>query len=125
MAWHRAFAEDTGQSADRAERLVDDRTAAGCLTLWEGGEGEVVSMAAVSPRVAGTVRVTVVHTPPEHRGHGFAAGVTAEAGRQARDAGAREVLLFTDLANPTSNGVYQRIGYRPVADRPLIEDANG
>ncbi|GGX36570.1 hypothetical protein GCM10010341_67710 [Streptomyces noursei] len=31
-------------------------------------------------------------------------------------AGAAEVLLFADLANPTSNGLYQRIGYRPVTD---------
>ncbi len=38
----------------------------------------------------------------------------------ARDAGAGEVLLFTDLANPTSNGVYRRIGYRAVADRVEI-----
>jgi predicted GNAT family acetyltransferase len=28
----------------------------------------------------------------------------------------REVLLFTDLANQTSNSLYQRIGYRAVAD---------
>jgi predicted GNAT family acetyltransferase len=35
----------------------------------------------------------------------------------ALDAGARDVVLFTDLANPTSNALYQRLGYRPVADR--------
>lgn len=99
--------------------MVDERTASGRLTLWETG-GVPVSMAGVSLQVAGSVRVAPVYTPPEHRGHGYAAAVTAEVSRAAREAGAQEVLLFTDLANPTSNGVYQRIGYRPVSDRLLI-----
>ncbi|ESU46433.1 putative acetyltransferase [Streptomyces sp. HCCB10043] len=43
--------------------------------------------------------------------------MTAGASRAARAEGAAEVLLFADLANPTSNGVYLRIGYEPVADR--------
>ncbi|MFB4421331.1 GNAT family N-acetyltransferase [Streptomyces sp. QL37] len=117
--WIRAFGEETGQSADRAERVVDERTAHGGLTLWET-DGEPVSVAGVSRMIAETVRVANVYTPPRHRGRGYAAAVTAEAGRAARDAGAREVLLFTDLANPTSNGVYRRIGYEPVGDRLLI-----
>ncbi|WP_335939237.1 GNAT family N-acetyltransferase [Streptomyces sp. PTD5-9] len=116
---HRAFAEQTGQPGARVERLVDERTASGGLTLWEDG-GVPVSMAGVSSRIAGMVRITAVYTPPEHRRHGYAAAVTAEASRAAREAGASEVLLFTDLANPTSNGVYRRIGYRPVSDRLLI-----
>ncbi|MFF2729161.1 GNAT family N-acetyltransferase [Streptomyces sp. NPDC058008] len=119
VGWMRAFGEETGQPGDRAERIVDERTEHGGLTLWEAG-GEPVSMAGVSRRIADTVRVSTVFTPPEHRGRGYAAAVTAEAGRVAREQGAREVLLFTDLANPTSNGVYPRIGYEPVSDRLLI-----
>ncbi|MFI2779304.1 GNAT family N-acetyltransferase [Streptomyces sp. ALB3] len=117
--WIRAFGAETGQPGDRAERIVDERTAHGGLTLWEAGGGPV-SVAGVSPMVAGTVRVANVYTPPGLRGRGYAAAVTAEVSRAARDAGAREVLLFTDLANPTSNGVYRRIGYEPVGDRLLI-----
>ena len=37
----------------------------------------------------------------------------------ALDAGADRVLLFTDLANPTSNALYQRLGYQPVEDRAI------
>lgn len=77
-------------------------------------------MAGISLRIAGTARVAPVYTPPEHRGRGYAAAVTAEVSRAARAAGADEVLLFTDLANPTSNGVYTRIGYRAVSDRLVI-----
>jgi hypothetical protein len=32
------------------------------------------------------------------------------------DAGRRSLYLFTDLANPTSNHIYQAIGYEPVRD---------
>ncbi|MFD4689361.1 GNAT family N-acetyltransferase [Streptomyces sp. NPDC058463] len=117
--WFRAFGEQTGQSGDRAERIVDDRTSHGGLTLWED-DGVPVSMAGVSRMIAGTVRVATVYTPPEHRGRGYAAAVTADVSRAAREAGAEEVLLFTDLANPTSNGVYRRIGYEAVSDRLLI-----
>ncbi|MFJ9679440.1 GNAT family N-acetyltransferase [Streptomyces sp. NPDC101194] len=122
LRWHHAFADEVGQSGGRVERMVDGRTASGGLTLWEDG-GVPVSMAGVSPRIAGTVRIAPVYTPAEHRGRGYAAAVTADISRAAREADAQEVLLFTDLANPTSNGVYRRIGYRPVSDRLLITAA--
>ena len=32
------------------------------------------------------------------------------------DRGRRWCFLFTDLANPTSNRIYQAIGYRPIRD---------
>ncbi|WP_329124202.1 GNAT family N-acetyltransferase [Streptomyces sp. NBC_01465] len=121
VEWLHAFARDTG--TDRAdahvEEAVTDRLSYGGLTLWEH-EGTPVSLAGAIRPVAGSVRVAPVYTPPELRGHGYAAAVTAEVSRAAQDAGAAEVLLFTDLANPTSNGVYQRIGYRPVTDRVIV-----
>lgn len=58
-----------------------------------------------------------VYTPPAHRGRGYGAGVTHAVSEAAYAAGAEEVLLFTDLANPTSNGIYLRLGYTPVEDR--------
>ncbi|NEA23957.1 GNAT family N-acetyltransferase, partial [Actinomadura bangladeshensis] len=60
------------------------------------------------------------YTPAEHRRRGYGAAVTAAATTGALDAGADDVVLFTDLANPTSNGVYRRIGYRPVQDRVIL-----
>jgi predicted GNAT family acetyltransferase len=42
--------------------------------------------------------------------------VTVEASRAALAAGATDVVLFTDPDNPTSNALYQRIGYVHVAD---------
>jgi predicted GNAT family acetyltransferase len=66
--------------------------------------------------VAGMARVAPVYTPPEHRGRGYGAAATAAVSRAALDAGTEELLLYTDLANPTSNRLYARLGYKPVED---------
>ncbi|MFI8168014.1 GNAT family N-acetyltransferase [Streptomyces sp. NPDC085931] len=117
VRWHDEFTEAVGAGTvrDPAE-WADARIDSGGVTLWETPEGTPVAMAGTGPRVAGQVRVAGVYTPARYRGRGYAGAVTAEVSRAALAAGAREVLLFTDLANPTSNGLYQRIGYRPVAD---------
>lgn len=73
-------------------------------------------MAGMTPMTAGQIRVTPVYTPAPLRGRGYAGAVTAEVSRAALAAGATEVLLFADLANPTSNALYRRIGYVPVTD---------
>ncbi|WP_313904554.1 GNAT family N-acetyltransferase [Streptomyces sp. 15-116A] len=115
--WYREFSEAVGEPVFQDPAVwADDRVARGDVTFWETPDGEPVSMAALSPRVAGQIRVTHVYTPTALRGRGYAGVATAEATRAAREGGAQEVLLFTDLANPTSNALYQRIGYRPVAD---------
>jgi predicted GNAT family acetyltransferase len=82
-------------------------------------------MASAPPEVAGQVRVGAVYTPAPLRGRGYAGGATAAVSQAALDSGAKEVLLFTDLANPTSNGLYQRLGYRPVADFATYEFRDG
>jgi predicted GNAT family acetyltransferase len=66
------------------------------------------------------VRVGPVYTPPELRGHGYASAATAEVSRAALVAGAEEVLLYTDLANPVSNTIYHRLGYEQVEDRVVL-----
>ena len=66
------------------------------------------------------VRVGPVYTPPGLRGRGYGGAATAAVSQAALGAGAREVVLYTDLANPTSNALYQRLGYRPVEDRVVL-----
>jgi predicted GNAT family acetyltransferase len=117
VRWFGEFSRDIGESdTARADSWADARLAYGGVTLWEAPDGTPVSMAGLTPPVAGQIRVAPVYTPPHLRGRGYAGAVTAEVSRLARERGADEVLLFTDLANPTSNALYQRIGYRPVAD---------
>ncbi|MFE4701001.1 GNAT family N-acetyltransferase [Streptomyces sp. NPDC056738] len=115
--WYTEFAEAIGEGAHRESgSWADDRISYGGITLWEDAEGTPVAMAGATPPVAGQLRVAPVYTPAHLRGRGYAGAVTAEVSRAAVASGVGEVLLFTDLANPTSNGLYQRIGYRPVSD---------
>ncbi|QUQ68945.1 GNAT family N-acetyltransferase [Kutzneria sp. CA-103260] len=85
------------------------------ILLWEV-DGVVVSHATAKVPNSGASRIGPVYTPPQHRRRGYAAAATAAAAQWALSAGAHSVLLYTDLANPTANGVYQRIGFRPVTD---------
>jgi predicted GNAT family acetyltransferase len=69
--------------------------------------------------LGGSARVGPVYTPPEHRGRGYGSAVTAAATRSILAEGAVPVL-FTDLANPTSNKIYRALGYRPVEERLIV-----
>jgi RimJ/RimL family protein N-acetyltransferase len=123
LAWLDAF-QDEAQPAgpNQTERVVNDRIAWGGLLLWEH-EGRPVSLAGRNRTVAGQARVGPVYTPPDLRGRGFGAAATAAITRAALDDGAEGVVLFTDLDNPTSNTLYQRLGYRPVSDWTVLRFA--
>jgi RimJ/RimL family protein N-acetyltransferase len=120
VAWYEAFAAEIDEPQRDVGPQVDDRIAYGGVLLWLRDDGEPVSLAGRTRLVAGQVRIAPVYTPPEHRGRGYAAGATAAATRGALAAGAREVLLYTDLANPTANRLYERLGYRGVEDRVMV-----
>ena len=83
--------------------------------LWEA-DGAAVSLAVAGARTPNGRRIGPVYTPPDARGHGYASAVTAAASADQLARGARFCFLFTDLANPISNAIYQRIGYEPVSD---------
>ncbi|MFY1621067.1 GNAT family N-acetyltransferase [Micromonospora sp. WMMD736] len=89
------------------------------FVVWVVG-ARPVSLAMVRAPVAGVARIGPVFTPRERRGHGYGSAVTAAAARLAQRMGAADVVLFTDLANPTSNAIYQRIGFEPVTDMVRI-----
>jgi predicted GNAT family acetyltransferase len=85
------------------------------LLLWEV-EGTVVSMAGYSGPTPNGIRVAWVYTPPENRGKGFAGACVAALSQKLLEGGRKFCFLYTDLANPISNHVYQKIGYEPVTD---------
>jgi GNAT superfamily N-acetyltransferase len=93
----------------------------GLMWLWED-KGEVVHLTGWNPPALGVARVGPVYTPVEHRGHGYAAALVAQVTERILSDGAR-ACLFTDVDNPVSNGVYERIGYRPVAEMVRMEVA--
>jgi len=85
------------------------------LLLWEV-DGSVVSMAGFAGPTPNGIRVAWVYTPPQNRGKGFAGACVAALSQKLLDDGRKFCFLYTDLANPISNHVYQRIGYEPVTD---------
>jgi hypothetical protein len=85
------------------------------IGLWVDG-GETVSFAGYGGSTPNGIRIGPVYTPPELRRRGYASALTAELTQMLLDGGRTFCFLFTDLANPTSNSIYQRIGYEPVSD---------
>jgi uncharacterized protein len=101
--------------------VAADRWIAGIgrtLYLWED-DGVVVSLVGAGGETPHGIRIGPVYTPPEARGRGYATALTAAASQDQLARGRRFCFLFTDLANPTSNKIYQEIGYRPVRDVDL------
>ncbi len=114
--WHLSFAAEIAHPAHEIETVLRVRLGRQLLMVWEDG-ARPVAMAGRTEPAAGVVRVGPVYTPPEHRRRGYGSAVTAAASAAARRAPATgEVVLFTDLGNPTSNKIYTEIGYRPVRD---------
>lgn len=101
-----------GEAEQTAALHISDRT----VYLWEV-DGKPVSMAVGPTRQSkrgGTINF--VYTPPEQRRNGYASAVVAALSQQILDSGKEFCTLFTNLANPTSNSIYQKIGYVPCGD---------
>jgi predicted GNAT family acetyltransferase len=94
-----------------AEARVRDRK----TYLWHD-EGTPVSMAAETRPVSRGTSVSLVYTPPEHRRKGYATACVAALSQLLLDEGHEYCTLYTDLSNPTSNSIYQKVGYVPVGD---------
>jgi GNAT superfamily N-acetyltransferase len=121
VRWTREFEIEAGvyvRGADASE-AVRRRCARGDA-LWVWWVDDVpVSMAGRVAAVNGVPRVGPVYTPPEHRGRGYGAAITAAVCSDAFAGGATACTLFADAANPTSNGVYTRLGFYPL--REVVE----
>jgi RimJ/RimL family protein N-acetyltransferase len=124
VAWSSAFAAEAtpSQPGPNPALPVDSRLAAAAaepglplLWLWER-DGEPVSMAWLTPPFADVTRIGGVYTPPGRRGRGYASGCVAAVSQFALDYGIGTCMLNTDLSNPTSNKIYQELGFRPAGD---------
>lgn len=121
VEWWMAFAAEALSpiSREEAERgaafhLRSD-PALGGVRFWEVN-GTVVALAAYKGPTPNSIRIGPVYTPPEHRKHGYGTALTAALSQELLNRGYQFITLYTDLANPTSNHIYQVIGYTPVCD---------
>jgi uncharacterized protein len=110
--WATAFVEEVGLREPGA--TAREQIGEGRLFVWD--DGRPVTMAAWAGRTGRTVRINSVFTPPDLRGHGYASACVASLTQRLLDEGLASCCLYTDLANPTSNKIYQAVGYRPVCD---------
>lgn len=118
-AWARAFDTESGNDYSQAELAVDQRLTRGRMFVWD--DAGPMSMASATAPVAGASRIGFVYTPPDKRRRGYAAACVAALSRRVLDAGADTCILYTQLHNPTSNGIYRAIGYVPISELLLYE----
>jgi predicted GNAT family acetyltransferase len=121
--WLIAFHEEALNEAD-ADRIRQS------LELWERGlrrrfwfwevADRPVSLVGAGGETPNGIRIGPVYTPPGERGRGYASNLTGWVSRTVMDEGRRFCFLYTDLANPTSNKIYQAIGYEPVTDALMV-----
>jgi uncharacterized protein len=126
MDWVTAFGDEVLEENDpgrtEARTFVEQRLGGhgtGGIELWEDA-GEVVSLSGWGGPTPNGIRIGPVYTPPELRGRGYATSLVAELSQALLDAGRRFCFLYTDLANPTSNAIYERIGYVKVAEAAMV-----
>ena len=84
-------------------------------------DGMPVSMAKISRECEQICGIGYVYTPPYFRGKGYASACVAKLSQVVLDRGFSGCVLYTDLANPTSNSIYQKIGYHEVCDSVEIK----
>jgi predicted GNAT family acetyltransferase len=103
-------ASDAEEDMRTAQGRIGDRD----VYLWE--DGEPVSMASGTRPTRRGISIGMVFTPPEMRNRGFATACVAELSRRLLRTGREFCTLYADVINPTSNHIYQTIGYRPAGD---------
>lgn len=119
-SWFLGFCDEAVPDAPPAnpEENVRQFMTAGKLAVWD--DGGMVSMTGSSRGTPHGKTISAVYTPPAHRGNGYASACVAALSQWLLDDGNRFCTLYTDLSNPTSNKIYQSIGYRPIADSTMI-----
>ncbi len=113
-SWFKAFLIEAlgGEELDHAEAIAESKIENEEVYLWENNG--IVAMACSARPTRNCVTINYVYTPKNLRGNGYASSVTHHLSELLLKS-YKHCALFTDLANPTSNSIYQKMGYREVA----------
>ncbi len=115
--WRIAFRDDVDAPLGTRDADITRNIDEGRYFLWE--TDHPVSMALLARETGNTGMIGAVYTPPERRNHGYATAITAAVTQAILDSGKKYATLYTNLDNPTSNSIYQQIGYKPIIDSTL------
>jgi len=117
--WMEAFAREAvpndPDSFLRFRQAAGSRILSGDFFLWDTGK-DFVSAACLSGATKRGVRISMVFTPPSCRNKGYASALVAHLAHYILQSGKDFCVLYTDELNPTSNGIYQKIGFKPIGD---------
>jgi uncharacterized protein len=116
VEWSGEFCRDAGieDEIEYQKARIPNEIAKQSLYVWDNDQ--VVSMALVQRETARGICLSMVYTPPHLRKQGYATSCVAALTQRMLDAGKGFCCLYTDLTNPTSNAIYQKIGYKPVCE---------
>ncbi|GET35585.1 GNAT family N-acetyltransferase [Microseira wollei] len=115
LEWYKAFELDAlGENEKNSARNIEYHLKHNLAYIWE--DKIPVSMVFSGGSTPNGKRITAVYTPPEYRQKGYATSCVAALSQNLLDSGCKYCFLYTDLANPTSNHIYHKIGYRPVSN---------
>lgn len=115
--WYAAFEREAmPRDPHRTTReIIELKISEGSLWFWV--DGEPVALVGHGRGTPAGASVGPVYTPPARRRRGYATAGVAVVTQRLLDSGKSWVCLYTNLANPTSNSIYRRIGYEPVEDQ--------
>jgi len=106
-----AFVTEAGlpDSPRRVREHIVERAGRGDYRIWE--DGDRVAYAGFGDAAPDFARIAPVYTLPHGRRRGYATALVAALSRELLRRGKRKLFLTTDVANPTSNAIYARIGF--------------
>ncbi|MFS0787982.1 GNAT family N-acetyltransferase [Shouchella sp. 1P09AA] len=123
--WIRAFDKEANLS--EARQTLEEAYRSAQIQFEKSGlhlfivDGECVAMANATRKIDKTVTINLVYTPEHLRRRGYASSCVSALCQQCREEGFTTILLYTDLANPTSNHIYQDIGFKKISKAVVIE----
>ena len=120
-AWYSAFEAESGLRSSPPEKVtkaIDTMLKNDDAVFWEV-DGQVVSCAKRSRPTENGITVSFVYTSPDARGRGYARSLVADLSRQLLETKSF-CVLYTDLTNPTSNKIYQEVGYEQILDSAWV-----
>ncbi|WP_215113347.1 GNAT family N-acetyltransferase [Exiguobacterium sp. s63] len=120
-AWYSAFEAESGLRSSPPEKVtkaVQAMLKREEAVFWEV-DGQLVSCAKRARPTENGITVSFVYTSPDARGRGYARSLVADLSRQILKTKAF-CVLYTDLTNPTSNKIYQEVGYQQIMESAWV-----